>query len=96
MKDERMILDVMGRRLAAIRQMLGISQGELAEEMKTSQSVISAHEKGISRITHERIVHLIQVHKVNPMFLYGFSTKAFLDTDKPLKIETGTGMYVQL
>jgi len=73
-----------GKRIATRRIELGLTQVQLAQNIGLIQSLISAYERGIIRLTADMIVRFVQILGVSADFLLGIDCSA-PDVPFPLK-----------
>jgi transcriptional regulator with XRE-family HTH domain len=66
-------MEVIGERLARLRQERGISQQELAKQLGIAQPNVSDYERGIMRLHGELIVKLTEILSVSADELLGLS-----------------------
>lgn len=61
-----------GENLKAARQAMGVTQAQIARELKKYQSDYSDYETGKVRLSYELIVYLCKRFDITPNDLFGF------------------------
>jgi transcriptional regulator with XRE-family HTH domain len=77
-KSSNQIDKSLGGRLRDKRISTGWSQEQLAEKLQVDPKDISAYEKGVKRITADRLLRLSKVLGVRPVYFFGFD-----DNERP-------------
>ena len=81
-------MDTIGQRFRKIRNMLNLSQSDVASYLETSNSYISQIEKDKSSISVENLIKLLLNYNINLNYLLGDIGEPFIDTpqqDEQLK-----------
>jgi transcriptional regulator with XRE-family HTH domain len=71
-KSSNQIDKSLGGRLRDKRMSTGWSQEQLAEKLQIDPKDISAYEKGLKRITADRLLRLSKILGVRPVYFFGF------------------------
>jgi transcriptional regulator with XRE-family HTH domain len=77
-KSSNQIDKSLGGRLRDKRISTGWSQEQLAEKLQVDPKDISAYEKGVKRITADRLLRLSKILGVRPVYFFGFD-----DNERP-------------
>lgn len=67
-----------GARIRARRNVLGLSQERLGDELGLTFQQVQKYEKGTNRVSGSRLVHLCSILKTSPNELCGFEAKSAL------------------
>lgn len=68
------------KRFTEVRRDLGFTQSEFASNLGIPSTTADI-ERGRTRLTGKVVTELLRLYKINPLWLYGESSKRFLDTD---------------
>ena len=77
-KSSNQIDKSLGGRLRDKRILTGWSQEQLAEKLQIDPKDINAYEKGVKRITADRLLRISKIFGVKPVYFFGFD-----DDDRP-------------
>jgi transcriptional regulator with XRE-family HTH domain len=78
-------LRLIGKRIASLRRALGLTQSQLAGQLKITQTLISDYETGRARLNDEMIVRFAVALKTSADTLLGLSEKG---TSTPFDLKT--------
>jgi len=71
-----------GERLRQLRTAKSLSQGQLAERLNVTKSVISAYEVGLRFPSYDILIKIARTFHVATDFLLGIDKRKFLDTSQ--------------
>ena len=70
--DENNIAKIVGENLKSARKAMGLTQKQIADELKKYQPDYSQYENGIIELDYEKIVYLCKRLDITPNDLFGF------------------------
>lgn len=94
-KEKPDLVKQMGSRFKAFRQLLNLTQAEMAKELDTSQGNVFLYESGKRRIYHEHIMKLVDAYRLNPMYLFTLSNNPFLKSAAERQTGEVRGIFIE-
>lgn len=85
MEESKWILEIIGNNIKAARTLKGITQEQLAEEMRVSDKFISMAERGASGLSLTSIVNLCKFLDMEPNTLFNGIVNFTEDIDTQIK-----------
>ncbi|MDM9631659.1 XRE family transcriptional regulator [Robiginitalea aurantiaca] len=72
--------EIVIKRFTEVRRDLGFTQAEFAGKLGIPSTTADI-ERGRTRLTGKVVAELLRLYRINPLWLYGESTKRYLDTE---------------
>ena len=86
----------LGQKLKELRTAKGLTQGQVAERIGVTASIISAYEKGIRQPSYESLIKLTSLYHVSSDYLLGISLSPRPDGQNMVSLDGLTPSKMQL